>query len=578
MHHMRKVNKNIIKSLIAVIMVCSLAVTCMYTPVNATESAGDVNENQKMAEGKADSWRYEEGIIDPNTLDENAQLGTQMVQAQPQNTSGEVKDKSWDGITDKGYLKGIDVSKWQGDINWPLVKAAVNRGELDFVIIRCGFGANKVSYDDVKWERNADACEANDIPYGVYLYSYADSVAEARDEAEHALRLLEGYRPDYPVYYDLEDDEVRAAGATTIRAMASEFCSIIHNNGYRAGVYANRDWWTKHIGVPNGSKYSGGKYDKWYARWNETCDDSACSIWQCSSNGSISGISGRVDINLQMVPASYMRNTVMAGAYIDPPDDTTDVEDYQTCLISGGADYKQGPGVGYDVLGHIDAKSRVTVTETYGEYAKISCDGAADGKWVLLSKLADPDKIYGWEIIDGQKYLVTYGGEILKNRWYESGDSKYYLGEDGAPYTGKREIDGWTYMFTDSGINVAYTAKTKTKVSLRKEPKSASATRGSLAAGKSIQVTATKGNWSKVSNGYWILTKYTKNVKKYPQLVPYEAKVTKSTVIRKGPGSKYKKKGTYRSGRVVTVKDKKNGWGQLSNGYWILLKYTEKKL
>lgn len=96
---------------------------------------------------------------------------------------------------------GIDVSKFQGLIDWQEVKK-----HIDFAIIRCGYGSNLESQDDPYFKRNADECTRLKIPFGVYLYSYATNEREALSEAEHVLRLVKDYQMAYPVYYDLEDN------------------------------------------------------------------------------------------------------------------------------------------------------------------------------------------------------------------------------------------------------------------------------------------------------------------------------------------------------------------------------------
>ena len=106
----------------------------------------------------------------------------------------------------KNILKrGIDVSAHQGDINWEKAKAA----GVEFAIIRCGFGSDIKEQDDGKFQRNVSECERLEIPYGVYLYSYADSMEKARSEARHTLRMLNGRKPDYPVFYDQVNAQTR---------------------------------------------------------------------------------------------------------------------------------------------------------------------------------------------------------------------------------------------------------------------------------------------------------------------------------------------------------------------------------
>ena len=103
-----------------------------------------------------------------------------------------------EGDNDKHF--GIDVSSHQGYINWD-----VAAGYIDYAIIRCGYGSDYTANDDSYWEYNASECERLGIPYGVYLYSYAEKESEAKSEADHVLRLLNGHNPTLPIYYDLED-------------------------------------------------------------------------------------------------------------------------------------------------------------------------------------------------------------------------------------------------------------------------------------------------------------------------------------------------------------------------------------
>ena len=96
---------------------------------------------------------------------------------------------------------GIDVSKHNGKVDWPTAKAA----GLNFAMIRCGYGSDMASQDDQQWERNVKECDRLGIPWGAYLYSYALNANDAKSELQHALRLLKGKKPTYPVFIDMED-------------------------------------------------------------------------------------------------------------------------------------------------------------------------------------------------------------------------------------------------------------------------------------------------------------------------------------------------------------------------------------
>lgn len=178
--------------------------------------------------------------------------------------------------------KVIDVSEHQGVINWDAVK-----GNVDGVIIRCGYGDNIASQDDKQWKRNADECTRLGIPFGVYIYSYAKSEAQARSEAEHVLRLVKGYRLSYPIYLDLEQAGTQSGAI----ARAQIFGDIIEAAGYWCGIYANKNWWENYlVGLE--------RYTKWVAQYNSQCTyGGSYDMWQYTSAGSIPGISGNVDMN-----------------------------------------------------------------------------------------------------------------------------------------------------------------------------------------------------------------------------------------------------------------------------------------
>lgn len=124
--------------------------------------------------GKENSWRYQNGSL----VEQDEVVPYANVQLQ----------------SETGDYWGIDVSHHQGTIDWDAVKAT----GVDFAIIRCGFGSDYVSQDDKQWRANVEDCERLGIPYGVYLYSYATSLDQARSEAAHALRLLKGTSPLCP--------------------------------------------------------------------------------------------------------------------------------------------------------------------------------------------------------------------------------------------------------------------------------------------------------------------------------------------------------------------------------------------
>ncbi len=185
-------------------------------------------------------------------------------------------------------MKGIDVSSWQGRIDWDKLK-----NKIDFAIIRCGFGGNIPSQDDNQFVRNANECTRLNIPFGVYLYSYATSIDDAVSEAEHTLRLIKDYKLTYPVFLDVEDKSLTGLSKTTLTNIVTTYCKKMEESGYYVGIYANLYWFNTRL---SSSKLD--KYDKWLAQWSsEATYDKPFGLWQYSNSEKYKGIDGRVDGN-----------------------------------------------------------------------------------------------------------------------------------------------------------------------------------------------------------------------------------------------------------------------------------------
>ena len=201
----------------------------LYNPVqNAGTVSAETEAEAEEGELKENSWRYRDGepITRPSSRS-GYRYAWEKVDGYYRNSNGDI-------ITG-AVSKGIDVSHHNETIDWEKVKA----DGIEFAIIRCGYGDNVTSQDDRQWARNVSECERLGIPYGVYIYSYADSVQHARSEAEHVIRLLEGHSPSYPVYLDMEDDSTVGTSASLKGQIAQAFCDTVSSAGYRVGSYAN---------------------------------------------------------------------------------------------------------------------------------------------------------------------------------------------------------------------------------------------------------------------------------------------------------------------------------------------------
>lgn len=187
--------------------------------------------------------------------------------------------------------KGIDVSKHQGAIDWKKVK---NDG-IEFAILRIGYGGS-VPVKDEKFEENYTNAKANGLDVGVYIYSYADSESDVKKEYEAVINWLGNRYLDLPVYYDVEDKKMSGLSKKILSNYIKTFCDKIENAGYWAGIYANKNWLETKLDM-NYLK----DYTVWLAQWttNPTYQGSY-AVWQYSSDDSVDGINGRVDMNWQL--------------------------------------------------------------------------------------------------------------------------------------------------------------------------------------------------------------------------------------------------------------------------------------
>lgn len=186
--------------------------------------------------------------------------------------------------------KGIDVSEWNGDIDWEKVKAS----GVDFVIIRCGYGSAESGREDKYWRRNASECERLGIPYGVYIYSYAVNEEEALKEANYALRLIKRRNLSMPVFYDIEHERHLALSKEEIASICEIFCTEIKSRGYVPGVYSGEWIWNN---LMTDEYFSGENICKWVASYGAG-EPAIYDIWQYSETGRIDGISENVDLNI----------------------------------------------------------------------------------------------------------------------------------------------------------------------------------------------------------------------------------------------------------------------------------------
>ena len=187
-------------------------------------------------------------------------------------------------------MKGIDVSMWNGKIDWATVKESI-----DFAIILAGFGRELFQKDSM-FDRNYEECKDKGIKIGVYWYSYATTVEDAKREAKTCIEILKDKKFDLPVWYDIEENATFATGKDNVSEIAIAFCDALKEAGFKVGIYSyyaalvnyftddvkkNYDLWLAHVG-PNGSDLPETSFK-------------GHVMWQYSWKGRFKGISGDVD-------------------------------------------------------------------------------------------------------------------------------------------------------------------------------------------------------------------------------------------------------------------------------------------
>lgn len=187
---------------------------------------------------------------------------------------------------------GIDVSEHNGAIDWSKVKKAV-----EFCFIRGGYGKNNI---DKRFVYNAKKCKANDIPFGIYWFSYALTVEQAENEAEYACNLADDYGAELGVCFDWEYDSDEYAKKKGYKlsnkdreSFAIAFLEKVKQKGYTPILYTNPDYihnkgFIKLINL----------YPLWLAQWGTTKPSIKCLYWQASCQGSVNGINTDVDVDI----------------------------------------------------------------------------------------------------------------------------------------------------------------------------------------------------------------------------------------------------------------------------------------
>lgn len=212
------------------------------------------------------------------------------------NTDGDDTEiRQTSGVSKTGVL-GIDVSKWQKEIDWDKVK---NEG-VDFAIIRCGYRGSVTGslVEDPYFEQNIKGARAAGIKVGVYFFTQAVNEVEAVEEASMVISLLRDYELQYPVFIDTEgaggNGRADSLNVEERTAVCEAFCTTVKNAGLEAGVYASRNWYNNKLTAGTLESYA-----IWLAEYRSVpLYQGYYQMWQYTSKGKINGINGNVDLNV----------------------------------------------------------------------------------------------------------------------------------------------------------------------------------------------------------------------------------------------------------------------------------------
>ena len=330
-------------------------------------------------------------------------------------------------------FRGIDVSRWQGDINWSQVAA----DDVSFVML----GTRSKGAVDPYFHRNIQQASAAGVKVGVYIYSLAMTPEMAVEEANFVLNLIHDYPVSYPVAFDMEDSTQGTLSKDELAAIANAFCGRISEAGYYPVIYANDNW------LANKLDMSKMNYPVWVARYSAKPAYQNPVMWQATSTGAVNGISGNVDIDFQfkdftsVIPANTWR-TINGQTYYYQ----NYAKQKNNWIQDDGAWYYMN-GDGLVSKGWLNQSGKsYYLDDTTGKM--ITGWKSDSGKWYYFGSSGALSK--GWINDNGTWYYSSQDG-VMQTGWLDDGGERYYLKGSGAMATGWREMDGAWYYFEGSG-------------------------------------------------------------------------------------------------------------------------------
>lgn len=378
-------------------------------------------------------------------------------------------------VIDGVIARGIDVSRWQGDIDWNLVAA----DDVKFVMM----GTRSKGNVDPFFHKNMKEASDAGIRVGAYIYSLAATPQMAVDEADFVLDLVKDYPISFPIAFDAEDSATLGSlPPDQVSEVINAFCGRIREAGYYPIVYANDNWLANKIDMSNMD------YDVWVARYEARHKFSDPIMWQATSAGSIDGIKGNVDIDFLYkdltpnLPANlwrtigdktyyYQNYQMQKDTWID--DGTGwffmngDGQAATEWLTKAGLTYYLSPVTGRMVTGwkqlsgywyffnNSGAMSTGWLNDKGSRYYLgdngIMATGwlKQDGHYYYLDDVSGK-MAAGWKLLDGKWYFLQDTG-VMATGWININETRYFLNSDGSMAVGWHEDGSKRYYLTDSG-------------------------------------------------------------------------------------------------------------------------------
>ena len=314
-------------------------------------------------------------------------------------------------------IKGIDVYRGKGEIDW----AKVKKDGIEFAILKLGniYDAQS-NYKDSKFDTNYKNAKAQGIKVGAYIYNYCNTVNTLKKGLEWAIEKLDGKKLDLPLYLDMEDKDIQGETVASLTEQCNEFAKYVKNKGYSAGIYANKNWLTSELDPDNFDK----DLSIWVAQYNSKCTYTGnYDIWQYTSSGKVDGISGNVDMNYL-----YNEDIIEESTATTDNNDKKSIDDIANEVIAGkwgnGEDRKKRlKEAGYDYTTVQDRVNEILSNDNKKSIEEVAKDVIAGdyGNGDERKKKLEAEG-YNYDTVQA-KVNQLLGASVTKTYTVKSGDT-----------------------------------------------------------------------------------------------------------------------------------------------------------